>query len=107
ARVVGAAGHCPRRPVARGAKVAVDGSAPGVAGQGQPSDLVPEALREPEVPVRPGVDSAGPAGSGWDGAELGDGAVGRDSPDLVPVLFGEPQIAVDPRRDRPRLAAGG
>src|SRR5438093_853936 len=58
-----------------------------------PSNVVCTMFYEPKVAIRPGCDSSSPAIASWD-RKLGEGASRGDTPDLVVITLGEPDVTI-------------
>src|SRR2546428_12161852 len=85
----------PRRDVAGERVRGGDGEVrEGPRRQVEPPHLVPGSIREPDVPVGPGSDTAGCIEVGEH--DLPDGSVGGDPGDATVRSFSEPDVAVRP-----------
>ncbi len=78
--------------------------------RGDPPNLVPPVLGEPDVAIRAGRDALRVAAKSvltgpWQW-EQGGAATGGDAPDAIPKGQGEPQVAIRPGRDAERVAIG-
>src|SRR5262245_39569578 len=74
-------------------------------GQRNPPDGVGTEVRKPDISVRSRCYLEGRSNSTIGDTKLSHNAAQRDSPDLLPVLLDEPQVAVWARCDAARSGA--